>query len=330
MFSPVNSRGKGTRTRQRKTTVEQAAAVLLVAVQQGHIELTVNNDDPDTIETIIILPEAKKILATFLPKLRGYGNIPHDQQYRGAVALAKRHFFPVGRVPTKKELMSLLLQCQQEKKKLTSGRPLTRMLSVQTSLETIPSTSGAGQADNKTKKSFAVQTASFASLGWVTGAPVSKSNAEAHSINMDVDAEPDQATSDASFNDDSGEIIPELRMEPVPVVPRTPNCDATRAPHLYMTPVSNPRQTDRAAVVPLLFDSSPTLVTNTSANQPFGSSCSLREDASWISQEKNKLQNVLTSVFAQFASVCQRANNLEVQNVEMQTELDRTRARSTN
>jgi hypothetical protein len=78
VFSTVNSRGKGTKTRQRKTTVEQAAAVLLVAVstpfhvgwsgslmkrpqvQQGHIELTVNKGDPDTIETIIILPEAKK------------------------------------------------------------------------------------------------------------------------------------------------------------------------------------------------------------------------------------------------------------------------------
>jgi len=57
----VNSRGKGTNTRQRKMTVEQAAAVLLVTVQKGHVELTTKRDDPQTIDVIKILPEAKRM-----------------------------------------------------------------------------------------------------------------------------------------------------------------------------------------------------------------------------------------------------------------------------
>lgn len=46
-------------------------------------------------------------LASFLPKLRGYGDIPYEQQYRGAIALAKRHFFPKGQAPTKKEVRGM-------------------------------------------------------------------------------------------------------------------------------------------------------------------------------------------------------------------------------
>jgi hypothetical protein len=137
--------------------------------------------------------------------------------------------------------MSLLLRCQQEKKELRALRPLTRMLSVQTSLAIIPNTSGAGTTNDKTKNSFAAQTASFASLGWVTGPPASQSDAEARSTDMDIDAEPDRVASDASLqvsafwhvisiltrrlfsgNEDSGDIIPELGTEPAPVVPSTP------------------------------------------------------------------------------------------------------------
>ncbi|KAF8448974.1 hypothetical protein L210DRAFT_2639080 [Boletus edulis BED1] len=141
----VNSRGRGTKTRQRKMTVEQAAAVLLVTVQKGHVELIVKKNDPHTIDAIKILPEAKRILAAFLPKLRGYGDIPYDQQYRGAIALAKRHFFPTGKALTKKELMALLLQSYQEKRELTSKGQTqpqpTKTLGIQTSLETIDGSS---------------------------------------------------------------------------------------------------------------------------------------------------------------------------------------------
>ncbi|KAF9223965.1 hypothetical protein BS17DRAFT_780296 [Gyrodon lividus] len=318
----VNSRGKDTKTRQRKTTAEQAAAVLLVAVQHGHIELTVNKDHPDTIETITILPAAKKKLATFLPKLRGYGDIPYDQQYRGAVALAKRHFFPTGRAPTKKELMSLLLQCQQEKKDLRALRPVTRMLNVQTSLADIASTSRAGKARHETKNSLAVQTASFASLGEVISLSASQSS---RSNDNDVSAELDQVAPDANIgNDANGDMVPEFGMEPAPVVPRTPA--ATRTLHPYMTPMSNPRQTDHAAAVPFLFDSSPTAVTNASAEEPFGSSNSSDEGATWMLQETAMFQDILTTVYAKFAAVCQKASNLEAQNIEIQTKLDCTRS----
>ncbi|KAG9313031.1 hypothetical protein JVU11DRAFT_6471 [Chiua virens] len=117
----VNSRGRGTGTRQRKMTVEQAAAVLLLTVQKGHVELIVDKNDPNTVDAIRILPAAKKTLASFLPKLRGYydnGDIPYNEQYRGAIALAKRHFFPNGQAPTKRELMALLLQSYQERREL--------------------------------------------------------------------------------------------------------------------------------------------------------------------------------------------------------------------
>ncbi|KAF9240686.1 hypothetical protein BU15DRAFT_61350 [Melanogaster broomeanus] len=317
----VNSRGKGTKTRQRKTTAEQAAAVLLVAVQQRHIELIVKKEAPDTIETIVILPEATKKLATFLPKLRGYGDIPYDQQYRGAIALAKRHFFSSGRAPTRKELMSMLLQCQQEKRDLRAPRPLTRMLSVQTSWADITNTPGIGMTNDETKNSLAIQSPSFASLREMDGpsASASQSDIETRSTDTAVNTEPELVTPDANLdNDGGGDMVPEL-MELAPIVPNTPV--AKRAVHSYMTPVSNPRPTGRVAAVPLQFESPPTIVTNPSTGEPFGSSRS----SSWKSQQEAMFKGVLDTVFAKFAAVCQRASDLEAQKLEIQVELDGTR-----
>ncbi|KAF9230459.1 hypothetical protein BU15DRAFT_69179 [Melanogaster broomeanus] len=321
----VNSRGKGTKTRQRKTTAEQAAAVLLVAVQQRHIELIVKKEAPDTIETIVILPEATKKLATFLPKLRGYGDIPYDQQYRGAIALAKRHFFSSGRAPTRKELMSMLLQCQQEKRDLRAPRSLTRMLSVQTSWADISNTPGIGMTNDETK--LAIQSPRFVSLREMDGpsASASQSDIETRSTDTAVNTEPELVTPDANLllsdNDGGGDMVPEFGMELAPIVPNTPISAAKRALHSYMTPVSNPRPTGRVAAVPLQFESPPTFVTNSSPGEPFESSRS----SSWRSQQEAMFKGVLDTVFAKFAAVCQRASDLEAQKLEIQVELDGTR-----
>ena len=136
----VNSRGRGTKTRQRGMTAEQAAAILLVTVvipsslywnsnsrkriilgSKGSCRTDCQKERPPHDRRDKDTSRGKENvggnvsnqkdslnsmdrLATFLPKLRGYGDIPYDQQYRGAIALAKRHFFPKGRAPTKKEV----------------------------------------------------------------------------------------------------------------------------------------------------------------------------------------------------------------------------------
>ncbi|KAG6381664.1 hypothetical protein JVT61DRAFT_265 [Boletus reticuloceps] len=197
-------------------------------------------------------------LAAFLPKLRGYGDIPYDQQYRGAIALAKRHFFPTGKALTKKELMALLLQSYQEKRELTSKcqtqpQP-TKTLGIQTSLETIDGSSHIVEASGGSAP--CVHSAACTNTPEIPTEPESsielpnKGVVELEHTSSASGTDPDLG------NEDNHDMVSGPETEPAQLVACTPV--APRSFNPYMTPISNPRYPDHAASTLSLRNESPT------------------------------------------------------------------------
>ncbi|KAG8220984.1 hypothetical protein J3R82DRAFT_2492 [Butyriboletus roseoflavus] len=324
----VNSRGKGTKTRQRKMTIEQAAAVLLVTVQKGHVELIAKDNDPHTIDVIKILPEAKRILATFLPKLRGYGDIPYDQQYRGAIALAKRHFFPKGKAPTKKELMALLLQSYQEKRELSLRRqtqPLpTKALGIQTSLGSIGVSSYAGIASGESAPG--VRPALYPDTVETSSQSSSQSRIKLPNNDIVVDVESTSVASGVGLDldDDSHGMVSEPETEPARLIACTPV--APRSFNPYMTPISNPRHVDHTAAEPSSLNASPTPAIDSNSEIASNEDDGLPDDGiGELLQATATTRGRLNYYYDKFKAACRKITFLEGQKEDIQREFKLTK-----
>ncbi|KAH0836704.1 hypothetical protein J3R83DRAFT_8427 [Lanmaoa asiatica] len=265
-------------------------------------------------------------LAAFLPKLRGYGDIPYDQQYRGAIALAKRHFFPKGKAPTKKELMALLLQSYQEKRELSlrcQNQPQpTKTLGIQTSLGSIDVSLYTGMASCENVPGVHPVVCS----NTVEMPSQSDSQSKVELPNNDVVVGLTSVSSEVGLDlggDDNHDIASEP--EPVQLVACTPV--APRSFNPYMTPVSNPRHVDHAAATPSFLNASPTPAINSRIEIAPDEDGLTDEGTGELLQAIATSQGKLSYYYNKFKAACQKITFLEGQKEEIQREFDLTKRR---
>ncbi|KIM52461.1 hypothetical protein SCLCIDRAFT_554747 [Scleroderma citrinum Foug A] len=103
LINRVNQRGMDTRMGRKETRALDARNILQdTGADVGHLELRYHNGTPRQIETITVLPEARKKLAASVQRMRAYPDVTDLTVYQGTLALAKRHFLPEGSKPTTK------------------------------------------------------------------------------------------------------------------------------------------------------------------------------------------------------------------------------------
>lgn len=128
----LNERGVSTGLGKRTTEHKTARQLLQDAADNGYVELHYHDGPPPRqINTIVVLPTARDKLTGFLPRMRGFDNLPERVIYQGALALAKRNFFPNGcRQPTKEQFAERNIE-KYIKLQLYKRKPLARTLSAQ-------------------------------------------------------------------------------------------------------------------------------------------------------------------------------------------------------
>lgn len=128
----LNGRSVSTGLGKRKTEHKTARQLLQDAADNGYLELHYHDGPPPRqIHTIVVLPAARDKLAGFLPRMRGFDNLPERVIYQGTLALAKRNFFPDGcRQPTKEQFAERNIE-KYIKLQSFARKSLTRTLTVQ-------------------------------------------------------------------------------------------------------------------------------------------------------------------------------------------------------
>jgi len=257
-------------------------------------------------------------LASFLPKLRGYGDIPYDQQYRGAIALAKRHFFPKGNAPTKKELMALLLQSYQEKRELDLRRQVgpqpTKTLGTQTSFIDRSSHIGVTIGENA------------ASAHTATGTDTVEvpSNFQSSVVAYDNESIASASEVDPGLGDNENhDVFMEPDTGPVQLSACTPV--APRSFNPYMTPISNPRNRDFTTVAPSPLDSSPTPAIDSHNEITFDGDASTDQCTRGLLQVIATCQGRLDDCCSNFAACRQKMVFLEEEKEEIENQLNLTK-----
>ncbi|KAI6114832.1 hypothetical protein EDD16DRAFT_1597223 [Pisolithus croceorrhizus] len=128
----LNGRSVSTGLGKRKTEHKIARQLLQDAADNGHLELHYHDGPPPRqIHTIVVLPAARDKLTGFLPRMRGFDNLPERVIYQGTLALAKRNFFPDGcRQPTKEQFAERNIE-KYIRLQSFARKPLTRTLTTQ-------------------------------------------------------------------------------------------------------------------------------------------------------------------------------------------------------
>lgn len=138
LMDRLNGRGVSTGLGKRMTEHKTARQLLQDAADNGYLELHYHDGPPPRqINTIVVLPAARNKLAGFLPRMRGFDNLPERVVYQGTLALAKRNFFPDGcKQPTKEQFAERNIE-KYIKLQSFARKPLTRTLSA-SSFTTLP------------------------------------------------------------------------------------------------------------------------------------------------------------------------------------------------